>query len=120
MFNLRKKLKDYLILSIFLDSLYYLDTTLNNLIIKRTLYQRKFSCPAVVTYRREKFCDTFDINEYNFTRDRSVDSDDGDITAEAIVETLDKLKVINTTVNKQKNRNRINRKAYGGMGVRAN
>ena len=43
-----------------------------------------------------------------------MDSDDGDITVESVVETLDKLKDINTTVKKQKNRNRINRKAYGG------
>ena len=69
----------------------------------RTVYQRKFSCPAVV-YLKEKspICD-------NFVRERSVDSDDGNTTVESVVGTLDKLNGLNSTINKQKQKQQINR-----------
>ena len=60
-------------------------------------------------------CDNDDINtSNNFVKERSVDSDDGITTAESVVDTLDKLNGLNTTIKKRKNKARINKESYGG------
>ena len=77
------------------------------------MYERKFSCPAVVNNGSK--CDNDDINtSNNFVKERSVDSDDGITTAESVVDTLDKLNGLNTTIKKRKNKARINKESYGG------
>ena len=79
----------------------------------RTAYERKFSCPAVVNNINNCDKDDIDISS-NFVRERSVDSDDGFTTAESVVDTLDKLNGLNTTIKKRKNKARINKETYGG------
>lgn len=83
---------------------------------QRTIYQRKFSCPALVFFRdnNDLDCDSVQGQE-KFARERSVDSDTGDITtAESVVETLDKLNELNTVIDNKKKKNKLNRDCYGG------
>ena len=63
---------------------------------------------------RSETCDNDDLDVGKFVRERSVDSDDGLTSAESVVDTLDKLNDLNSTVEKQKNKNKIKRKCYGG------
>lgn len=64
---------------------------------------------------RSETCDNEDgLDDGRFVRERSVDSDDGLTSAESVVDTLDKLNDLNSTVEKQKNKNKIKRKCYGG------
>ena len=74
---------------------------------ERKINQRKFSCPTLLFFRDE--------GQEQLVRERSVDSDAGDITsAESVVETLDKLNGINTVIDNKKRKNKLNRKCYGG------
>ena len=53
----------------------------------------------------------------NFVRERSVDSDDGNTTAESVVGTLGKLNGLNSTINKQKQKQQINRFLNFDIGI---
>lgn len=83
--------------------------------IKRTIYQRKLSCPTLEFFRdNNERCDTVQGQKQS-VRERSVDSDTGDFTsAESVVETLDKLNELNIVIGNRKRKNKLNRKCYGG------
>ena len=79
---------------------------------RRIIYQRKFSCPESLDFQsKSEICDP---EAERTVRDRSVDSDDGAVSPESVIDTLDKLNVINANVEKKKNKNKIKRKCYGG------
>ena len=70
---------------------------------KELLTRRKLSCPSLGRWRGAEEDEEYEDCATNlyFVKERSVESDDGTTAAESVVDTLDKLHDINTTVAKK-------------------